>query len=121
MVDLGRYNWIGDDTLEDVEILLQEKMAEHEELLVWDIDGKLLPDGIRSVKELEEGHFCILHTPGHSPGSITLIYRPQAQQRAILFTGDMYAYTTQDGGHMSGFPRYGNNLVIQAKTLRMHL
>lgn len=35
-----------------------------------------------------------------------------------LCLGDTYAWTTRDGGHMSGFPRYGNNLHEQAATLQ---
>ena len=56
----------------------------------------------------------ILHTPGHSPGSISLLDR----HNGILFTGDTYAWTMRDGGRMTGFPRYGNDLKQQAETLR---
>jgi len=35
-----------------------------------------------------------------------------------LYLGDTYAWTTRDGGHMSGFPLYGNNLRIQAASLQ---
>ena len=66
---------------------------------------------------IDEEQFLILHTPGHSPGSISLYFRPRSCERGVLFTGDSYAWTTRDGGHMSGFPRYGNNLKEQVKTL----
>jgi glyoxylase-like metal-dependent hydrolase (beta-lactamase superfamily II) len=118
--DLGIHNWIGDETLEDVEILLRgESVREEDELMVWDIEGNELGRGIKYINELKEMQFRILHTPGHSPGSITLMYQPSCQERAVLFTGDTYAWTTRDGGHMSGFPRYGNNLSKQAKTLQL--
>jgi glyoxylase-like metal-dependent hydrolase (beta-lactamase superfamily II) len=60
----------------------------------------------------------ILHTPGHSPGSITLYVRRTAPNLpGILFTGDTYAYTTSGGGRMTGFGRYGNQRKQQVETL----
>lgn len=131
--DLGRYNWVGDLTLEDVEILLHEKDEDmpEGELIVWDIDGNR--QSMSRLEHMEHEDVLILHTPGHSPGSISLLFRsPHMQGReilspdgkkskypgGILFTGDTYAYTTRDGGHMSGFPRYGNNLLVQCATLQ---
>ena len=131
--DLGRHNWVGDLTLEDVEILLQGESGSgsDKELVAWDLDGS------RTTKsELQDEQFLILHTPGHSPGSISLLFRPKspsphlqgrlqtstgnkvAYPRGVLFTGDTYAWTTREGGHMSGFPRYGNNLLVQSSTLQ---
>ncbi|KAL7462456.1 hypothetical protein ACHAXS_002841 [Conticribra weissflogii] len=133
--DLGRHNWIGDLTLERVEILLhgETKSGQGDSLMVWDINGN--QQSFDKIGEMKEGEFLILHTPGHSPGSISLLFRPKSQAtlqsealqsstgekvnypRGVLFTGDTYAWTTRDGGHMSGFPRYGNNLQQQATIL----
>ncbi|KAL7438775.1 hypothetical protein ACHAXM_006377 [Skeletonema potamos] len=116
--DLGIHNWIGDETLENVEILLRGKAdGGTNELMIWDINGNTMED----MKPIEENEFMILHTPGHSPGSISLLFRPNSLQNCngVLFTGDTYSWTTRDGGHMSGFPRYGNDLSQQAQTLKM--
>ena len=87
-------------------------------MMIWDIDGNLV-DGTAGMNEEA---FVILHTPGHSPGSISLLFRPKLDSshkcKGILFTGDTYSWTTRDGGKMTGFPRYGNNLSQQAQTLR---
>ena len=118
--DLGRNNWIGDSTLEDVEILLKEntEVGAKEKMMIWDIEGNLVDD----IEGMNEEAFVILHTPGHSPGSISLLFRPKLDSshrcNGILFTGDTYSWTTRDGGKMTGFPRYGNNLSQQAQTLR---
>ena len=135
--DLGRHNWIGDLTLEDVEVLLQEEndSSSDDDLMMWDIGGNRLP--ANKLDRMEQEEFLILHTPGHSPGSISLLFRPKLQPpnvrntnlfsidgkkikypSGIICTGDTYAWTTRDGGHMSGFPRYGNNLHMQAATLQ---
>jgi len=134
--DLGRHNWIGDLTLEDVEVLLREENEKSsDDLVMWDIDGnRLTPNKLDHMGQEE---FLILHTPGHSPGSISLLFRPKTlppnlqstnlfsnkgkqikYPSGIICTGDTYAWTTRDGGYMSGFPRYGNNLHIQAETLQ---
>ena len=162
--DLGIHNWIGDESLEDVEILLDgksqlERMETRKmndgkeyfsavgELVVFSLDGKkksIQLDGkdldtnqlgskiLDSMVEFDSD-FLILHTPGHSPGSICLLYNDKRRSRqehntedeeddkrgrlATLFTGDTFAYTTRDGGHMTGFPRYGNDLKVQAATI----
>lgn len=115
--DLGIHNWIGDKTLENVEILLRGKADK--ELMIWDINGNQMDE----MQHIEEEEFMILHTPGHSPGSISLLFRPKSDSsqnyNGVLFTGDTYSWTTRDGGHMSGFPRYGNDLSQQAQTLKM--
>ena len=121
--DLGRHNWIGDQTLENVEILLQEKIDDgKEEFVVWDINGNEMDNEMQSV---QLGDFIILHTPGHSPGSISLLFQPKQPKAdhllkhpGVLFTGDTFAWTTRDGGHMSGFPRYGYDLHMQAETIQ---
>ena len=145
--DLGRHNWVGDLTLENVEILLQgddendcNTSSDEDRSLftMWDINGKRRP-AEKIQQQLEPGEFLILYTPGHSPGSISLLFRPTTLQQTndvqcddllsvdgkkvcypngVLFTGDTYSWTTRDGGHMSGFPRYGNNLQLQATTLQ---
>jgi glyoxylase-like metal-dependent hydrolase (beta-lactamase superfamily II) len=86
--------------------------------MCWDVEGNPVPDEKLLREAICEEQFLILHTPGHSPGSITLMFRPKCQQDGVLFTGDTYAWTTRDGGRMSGFPRYGNNLNEQAMTLQ---
>ena len=119
--DLGRHNWIGDVTLEHVEVLLKGTMEDDtKELMFWNIDGNQI-DEKQSIREEE---LVILHTPGHSPGSISLLFRPKSDSvhnncKGVLFTGDTYSWTTRDGGHMSGFPRYGNDLIQQAQTLKL--
>mmetsp|Transcript_21205 Transcript_21205/g.27388 ORF Transcript_21205/g.27388 Transcript_21205/m.27388 type:complete len:392 (-) Transcript_21205:213-1388(-) len=114
--DLGRHNWIGDETLEHVETLLQ-KGEESSELTAYNLDGEIL---FSDWEESNDDKVVILHTPGHSPGSISLYRRPCPDQKlsGILFTGDTYGWTTRGGGKMSGFPMYGNDLRTQADTLR---
>jgi len=131
--DLGSYNWIGDESLEDVEVLLHEKSnVEDGELVGWSLDGDLMQ--IRKLPDIDEslgssttspssltslmsdkdakypGDFLILHTPGHTPGSISLLFYPHQpphkRSHGTIFTGDTLAYTTRDGGHMTGFPLY---------------
>lgn len=116
--DLGMHNWIGDTTLENVEILLRRKMDDGtKEPTIWDINGNQMDEKLQPIQEEE---FVIFHTPGHSPGSISLLFRHSVQNcSGVLFTGDTYSWTTRDGGHMSGFPRYGNDLSRQAQTLKM--
>ena len=112
--ELGN-NWLGDSTLEHVEMLLPE--VENEQgLTPYNLRGETLS---LDWQESHGNQIVILHTPGHSPGSITL-YRPPDQDNnepGILFTGDTYAWTLRDGGKMTGFGRYGNDLRKQAKTL----
>lgn len=61
----------------------------------------------------------LIHTPGHSPGSICLWMPPSddANAAGVIFTGDTYAFTTRDGGRMTSFPRYGNDRVQQSQIL----
>jgi glyoxylase-like metal-dependent hydrolase (beta-lactamase superfamily II) len=111
--DLGPHNWLGDKTLEEVEILLHGSVRESSSnLTAYRLDGTQLVGDWLSGSSRDDD-VVILHTPGHSPGSITLWDRVNK----ILFTGDTYAWTTREGGHMSGFPRYGNNLTQQSDTL----
>lgn len=130
--DTGRYNWLRDETLNDVEILLplpqrpsppsvsDKDDDEISPFHAYSLDGKLLPDSWLKDFASDDNHnnVVILHTPGHSPGSITLWRKPYQDQPGVIFTGDHYAYTTRDGGGMTGFPRYGNNLDIQATSMR---
>ena len=115
--DLGRHNWLGDLTLENVEVLLADDSVQQ----AWNLDGDPLDLSLESLQSSwpddAAGDFIILHTPGHSPGSISLLYRTHDSGISTLFTGDTYAFSTRDGGHMSGFPRYGNNLRQQSETL----
>ncbi|KAL7546524.1 hypothetical protein ACHAWF_009857 [Thalassiosira exigua] len=136
--DLGKHNWVGDLTLKDVEVLLPEPEGGRPEgdLSAWDLDGNpvTIEEFEERCKDGDTGGFLVLHTPGHSPGSISLLFCPghaplqgrlrssdgddARYPRGMLFTGDTYSWTTRDGGHMSGFPRYGNDLAIQGETLK---
>eukprot|EP00978_Attheya_sp_CCMP212_P005567 scaffold12492_cov51-Attheya_sp.AAC.1 len=123
--DLGPYNWLHDETLEDVEVLLCNSNNNnninkdsvpnnnHKPMMAWNLQG----DVLCLPEDVEKEEFVIWATPGHSPGSIALLYRPEK----VLFTGDTYAYSTRDGGGMSGFPRYGNDLPRQSRTLHTML
>ena len=106
-------NWIRDDNLKDVEILLPEATPSSDALLRYSLDGQVLED-----RNISNSDFEILHTPGHSRGSITLHQKRSGEKPGVVFTGDTYAYTTRDGGHMSGFPQYGNNLRTQAEIIQ---
>ena len=125
--DLGANNWIGDESLNDVEILLKENSQASKGLFkVFSIDGKssdsINTNDINIENKLENlfqewgTDLLIFHTPGHSPGSISLFHRNLV---GTIFTGDTYSFTTRDGGHMTGFPRYGNNLEEQSDTLQL--
>jgi len=109
-------NWLNDKTLETAEIQLPppSKLSSDTSLVMYTLDGEeILSHGDN------DDPVVILHTPGHSPGSITLYRKPDTQHNlpGILFTGDTYAWTTRDGGRMTGFGRYGNNRRQQAETL----
>jgi glyoxylase-like metal-dependent hydrolase (beta-lactamase superfamily II) len=123
--DLGRYNWLRDETLESVEILLPRvSSTKNEFLTAYSLDGDLLDEDWVTSTDIESHPVVILHTPGHSPGSITLYKRPtqgRDKEPGILFTGDTYAWTTRDGGRMTGFPRHGNSLSQQHETLQHFL
>jgi glyoxylase-like metal-dependent hydrolase (beta-lactamase superfamily II) len=130
--DTGRHNWRRDHALNDVEIMLplpdrprsslpssddgDKAAALH--LQAYSLDGTPLRlDWYDEFTKDPQTNVVILHTPGHSPGSITLWKKPEQDQPGIIFTGDHYAYSTRTG-RMSGFPRYGNNLQLQAKSLK---
>lgn len=141
--DLGSNNWLNDLTLESVEILLlpesssesstesselqQEKMNNNNNLTIiqltsYTLDGQMITYYDWLMKN--DSDVIIFHTPGHSDGSVTLYQRPSNQypHGGVLFTGDTYAYKSissndNTGGHMTGFPRYGDNLSQQATTL----
>ena len=112
--DLGPHNWIGDESLEKVEILLPIVKDENvpEKLQMYSLDGDVLQE------DNTNDDIVIFHTPGHSPGSITLYQRPQSHVRpGLLFTGDTYGYSTRTEA-MTAFPQYGNNLQTQAEVLK---
>ena len=118
--DLGRHNWLGDSTLNDVEILLEGKSEDDPSvpLQLFTLDGR----PVASTDDVPHEKVLIVHTPGHSPGSISLWKRPtlsesQTYSQGVLFTGDTYSFTTRGGGRMTGFPRYGNNRSQQARVL----
>mmetsp|Transcript_405 Transcript_405/g.1115 ORF Transcript_405/g.1115 Transcript_405/m.1115 type:complete len:423 (-) Transcript_405:1073-2341(-) len=116
--DLGRHNWVGDLTLEDVEILLQSNNPDSDDgLRAFNLQGEPLPNDWQDSCNDE---VIIVSTPGHSPGSITLYRRPNDTKvkPGILFTGDTYGYTTRGGGKMTSFHMYGNNLRQQSETLQ---
>jgi glyoxylase-like metal-dependent hydrolase (beta-lactamase superfamily II)/ferredoxin len=117
--DLGEHNWLGDETLADVEILLSKQPRSDETVLTaYQIDGTILSE---KWQDTLEDDVVILHTPGHSPGSICLYWRSNKlskdQHDGVVFTGDTYGYTTRNGGQMTAFPRYGNNLRTLANSL----
>lgn len=114
--DLGQYNWVGDSTLESVEVLLQTEPPRDSMLSAHALDGSSIELG-----DWLSGHnkdmmdLVILHTPGHSYGSISLYRRD-----GVLFTGDTYAATQHPKKKdivMTGFGRYGRDLELQADTL----
>mmetsp|Transcript_8706 Transcript_8706/g.18705 ORF Transcript_8706/g.18705 Transcript_8706/m.18705 type:complete len:427 (+) Transcript_8706:130-1410(+) len=121
--DLGVNNWIGDATLEDVEVLLEGTSdVKNAKWMAWTLDGSVV-DNISfegGWPEQVKGDFIILHTPGHSNGSISLLYRNDSSGIGVIFTGDSYAYTTRRGGRMTGFSQYAKDgMGTQTKMLRM--
>jgi glyoxylase-like metal-dependent hydrolase (beta-lactamase superfamily II) len=131
--DLGEHNWIGDTTLADVEILLSttSDTISPSGLAAFALDGTPISLELWLAEEKEDAgsNVIILHTPGHSPGSISLYQRPDSDSTStgddgtvgILFTGDTYGYTTRGGGHMTGFHQYGNDLGQQSEILQQLL
>ena len=117
--DLGRYNWLGDTTLEQVPILLSSTSSSDPDrsLTAFTLDGVVLEgDWLHQFTSGQlNSDVVVLHTPGHSPGSICL-WKRRTKDNApgILFTGDTYAY---NGNKMTGFGRYGNNAQQQVHTL----
>jgi glyoxylase-like metal-dependent hydrolase (beta-lactamase superfamily II) len=108
--DLGRHNWVSDLTLEHVEILLKDTSSEDTaNLQAFDLDGNVL-----SSKDAESSQHDIIiyHTPGHSPGSISMLQK----DGNILFTGDTLGYTPRTNT-LTGFPRYGKNQRLQKTVL----
>merc|ERR1712130_155874 len=63
--DLGKHNWIGDETLGDVEILLESSSSVNH-LQHFNLEGT-------PVDSDNAEPIVIVHTPGHSPGSISLL------------------------------------------------
>ena len=124
--DLGEHNWVGDETLNDIEVLLTgNSETAKRKLTGWTLEGEPIQISCEDDDDLDIpnvggkfGDFLILHTPGHSPGSTSLLRQNTVGEKGILFTGDTFAYTTRDGGHMSGFPAYGNDLSRQVESLR---
>ncbi|CAB9524644.1 Lactamase_B [Seminavis robusta] len=116
--DTGRHNWRRDEALNDVEIMLPVPSTSSTKA-AYALDGTPLSSAAWYNDFLQDPdtNVVILHTPGHSPGSITLWKKPDNDQPGIIFTGDHYAFTTRTG-RMSGFPRYGNNLQLQAESLQ---
>mmetsp|Transcript_33726 Transcript_33726/g.41347 ORF Transcript_33726/g.41347 Transcript_33726/m.41347 type:complete len:394 (+) Transcript_33726:26-1207(+) len=112
--DLGRHNWIGDLTLERVEILLRGGSGADDlrSLKTWNLEG----EEVHVSPDEDEREFTIIHTPGHSPGSICLLYRNRQNERGVLFTGDTLGYSNRIA-RLTGFPRYGNDLKKQSDIL----
>ena len=109
--DLGQHNWLGDLTLENVEILLESDPSLDEELVVFSLHGERM----HGVNWTALNEPVLIHTPGHSPGSISLFFSTEKDCK-ILFSGDTYAYSTRTNS-MTGFPRYGDDRKLQARTL----
>ena len=93
-----RNNWVGDTTLEEVEILLEEREST-DGSTAYKLSGEVLPS---NWQESTSEPVVVLHTPGHSQGSITLYRRPSNSEPGILFTGDTYGWTPRGGGKMIG-------------------
>ncbi|KAG7343487.1 Zn-dependent hydrolase, glyoxylase [Nitzschia inconspicua] len=119
--DLGRHNWIGDTSLESVEVLLQETTNIQDgtaALQAFDLNGSSI-----DRNKIGEEEVVILHTPGHSPGSISILFQPKGagnnenSSKGVLFSGDTYSYRLSSDA-MTGFPRYGNNQRLQANILK---
>jgi ferredoxin len=122
--DLGRYNWVGDKSLEHVEILLRNEHdavepipgPEDGMLDAYSLDGSRVHVSEWLLDEKgDDMDLLILHTPGHSYGSISLYRRD-----GIVFTGDTYAATQVPGSdqlQMTGFGRYGRDSSMQCSTL----
>lgn len=107
--DLGRNNWLGDTTLEHVEILLQNGTPENgDDLQAFDLSGNALSKAEADMQQ----QIVLYHTPGHSPGSMSLFLKSDK----VLFTGDTLGYTERTKS-LTGFPRYGNNRKVQMATL----
>jgi glyoxylase-like metal-dependent hydrolase (beta-lactamase superfamily II) len=123
--DLGRHNWLGDLTLEQVPILLPSPSSSDESkldknvLTAYTLDGDILDHDWphRFTSGQLNSDVVVLHAPGHSPGSICL-WKRRTNDGApgILFTGDTYAY---NGAKMTGFGRHGNNAQQQVYTLSL--
>jgi len=113
--DLGRHNWLGDETLNDVEILLALRSSDTH-LQHFNLDG-------RPIDSENSESIVLVHTPGHSPGSISVLKKPTEDGTpGVLFTGDTYTYTTRGGGHGSGMPRYNKeSRELQSNILRQLL
>jgi glyoxylase-like metal-dependent hydrolase (beta-lactamase superfamily II)/ferredoxin len=116
--ELGRNNWLGDATLEQVEILVQPNVPHDyddntrnsgpDALQAYDLTGRAL-----SAREVDaQTGVVIYHTPGHSPGSISLLLKSDG----VLFSGDTLGYTDRTKT-LTGFPRYGRDLRLQKATL----
>jgi glyoxylase-like metal-dependent hydrolase (beta-lactamase superfamily II) len=122
--DLGRFNWLGDTSLEHVPILLQVPKPSSSSsetntpaaLTAYTLDGRILDQNWQEMFESGklDTDIVVLHTPGHSPGSISLYKRRTENSPGILFTGDTYGF---NGTKMSGFGRYGHDLKQQMHTL----
>ena len=108
-------NWIGDEELKNVEIILRGSLDEEDKVMAWDLDGNAIPIDLNEPNI--ENEFIILHTPGHSLGSISLLHKSTPDNRNALFTGDTYAYSLRLKS-MTGFPYYGRDLNLQSQTLR---
>jgi len=108
--DLGPGNWRRDKELENCEVILHGTSTE-ESFKAWTLNGKELED-------IGQEEFLVLHTPGHSRGSISLYYRPT--EGGVLFTGDTLGWSGRTET-LTGFPRYGRDLKLQAKTLENFL
>jgi len=113
--DLGKANWVGDETLEDVEILLESRSSV-QELQHFDLNGT-------PIDSENSEPVVLVHTPGHTPGCISVLKKPTSEGTpGVLFTGDTYTYSTRGGGHGSGMPRYNKeNHELQSKILRLLL
>jgi glyoxylase-like metal-dependent hydrolase (beta-lactamase superfamily II)/ferredoxin len=112
--DLGQHNWVGDLSLENVEVLLQETSSSDDSLQAFDLDGKVLT---QDEADNSQQRVVLYHTPGHSPGSISLFQKSDNNGGGVLFTGDTLGYTTRTST-LTGFPNYGNDLRLQKEIVQ---
>ena len=99
--DLGRYNWIGDTSLEQVPILIPihpsltsltknpKSGSKTGGLIAYTLNGTCISDDNDDwLEQFEAGKLhtdvIILHTPGHSPGSCSLYKRRQTISTSVM-------------------------------------
>lgn len=65
-----------------------------------------------------ETYFDILHTPGHTAGSLSILVRTNKEN--VLFTGDHLAYTDSHKA-LEGFKRYNHGNLMYVNIIEILL